>query len=79
MVFMRMRDDEADKISLQLLDEAEVGHQEIDARQVRAGESQSEIHEDPLARTLGTKSIQHGIHADLAKTAQRRENQFTVH
>jgi hypothetical protein len=43
MVLMRMSDDDADEILLRLLDEAEVRHDEVDARQVLARKGDPEI------------------------------------
>src|ERR1700722_4085380 len=49
MVFVCMSDDHPDQIPLRLLDEAEIRHDEIDARQVLVGEADADVDHQPLA------------------------------
>ena len=78
MILVRMRDDKTDEVLLRLLDKGEVGHDEIRARQVLAGEGKAEIDHQPFARLDRTVAVKRAIHADLAETAERRENEFVA-
>ena len=78
VVLVRMGDDDADQILLRLLDETEVRHDEIDARQVLTGEGDAEIDHQPLARVFGAVAVQGAIHADLAQAAERDEHELAV-
>ncbi len=78
MVFVRMGDDDADEVLLRLLDEADVGHDEIDAGQVVAGEGDAEIDHQPFARLRRPIAVERAIHADFAEAAEGREHEFAV-
>ena len=76
MVLMGMRDDEAEEILPDPLDESEVRQQQVDARQVRPGKRQPAIHHDPLAPFRWPEAVKRGIHADFAQASERAEDQF---
>ena len=78
MVLVRMGDDDADEILLHLLDEADVGHDEIDARQVVAGEGDAEVDHQPLARLRRAIAVERAIHSDFAQAPERREHELAV-
>ena len=78
MVLVGVGDDEADEILLRLLDEGEVGHDQIDARQILAGEGEAEVDHQPFAAARRAEAVERAIHADLAEAAERRENEFVV-
>ena len=78
MILMRMGDDDADEVFLDLFDEFHVRQDQIDARQVVAGEGHADIDQQPFALLGGAEAIERAIHADLAKTAKRREDQFVL-
>ena len=78
MVLVGVGDDEADEVLLRLLDEGEVGHDEIDARQILAGEGEAEIDHQPFAALGRPEAVERAIHADFAETAERGEYQLAV-
>ena len=78
VILMRMGDDDPDQILLRLLDEAEIRHDEIDARQVLAGEGDAEVDHQPLARVRRPIAVKGAIHADLAQAAERGEHELAV-
>ena len=78
MILVRVGDDEADEVVLDLLDEGEVGHDEIDARQILAREGEAEIDHQPFAAAGRPKAVERAIHADFAETAERREHELAV-
>ena len=43
-----------------------------------AAEAHAAIDEDPLPVVLRTETVERGIHADFAETAERDENEFVV-
>ena len=69
MILMGVGDDEADEILLRLLDEGEVGHDEIDARQFVAGEGEAEIDHQPFAALGRPEAVERAVHADFAEAA----------
>ena len=77
MVFVRVREHDAGEV-LALLDQiADVGQDQIDARQMLfAGERHAEIDGEPLRVRPSPEAVDRQIHADLADAAERREHQF---
>src|SRR6185503_15376845 len=55
---------------------ANVGENQVDARQVVARERDAEIDREPLARVLAPQPVDREVHADLADAAQRREDEL---
>src|SRR5271165_368153 len=78
MVFVRMGDDDAGEVLSRLLDETDVGHDEIDAGQVVACEGDAEIDHQPLARLRRPIAVERAIHADFAQAPQGREHELAV-
>ena len=72
MILVRMGQHHADKVLFALLDEIEVGKDQIDARIFVAAESHTQVDHQPLA----VAPIEVDVHADLARSAQRAENEF---
>ena len=72
MVLVPVRQDDAGELVLLLLDEFEVGQDEVDARIIRIGEGQPEIDHQPLA----LRAVEIDVHADLARPAERAEQQL---
>ena len=76
VILVGMSDDNADQILLRFFDEGDVGHQQIDAGQVLAGEGETDVDHQPFAGARRAEAVERTIHADLAETAKRSENQF---
>src|SRR5689334_16111290 len=72
MVLMPVREDDPGEILLLVLDELQVGKDQVDAGIVGAGKGQPQIDHDPLAPA----AIQIDVHADLARSAERDEKEF---
>ena len=72
MVLVPVRKDDAGKPLLLILDELQVGKDELDTRIARIGEGQAKVDHQPL--TAATVEID--VHANLARAAERAENQF---
>ena len=58
------------------LEEGDVRQDEVDARQVRPGEGDAAIDDDPVAVVRRPEAVEAQIHADLADAAERHEDQF---
>ena len=67
VILVRVSNDDADEIAFDLLDEGEVGHDQIDARRLVAGEGETEIDHQPFAALGRPEAIERAIHADLAQ------------
>src|SRR5215471_7255044 len=76
MIFVRMREHEAQKIAPLLQQVANVRHDEIDARQRIVGEGNAKIDRNPLPALLVAEAVDREIHANLAGPAERREYEF---
>ena len=57
---------------------ARSGIKQIDAGQLVAGEAEAEVDHQPLAAARRAEAVERAIHADLAETAKRREDQFVA-
>ena len=66
MILVRMGDDEADEVLFHLLDEGEVGHDEIHARQILPRECEAQIDHQPLAAADRAIAVERAIHPDFA-------------
>ena len=77
MILVRVREHDAGKVSPLLLEETNVGEDEIDAGQVVAGEGDAEIHRHPGAPALVAEAVDGEIHPDLADAAERRKDEFS--
>src|SRR5208282_2247154 len=78
MVLVRMGEDDSGEVLLHILDEADVGHDEIDAGQVVAGEGDPEIDHQPFARLRRAIAVERAIHANFAQAPEGREYQLVV-
>src|SRR3546814_7878370 len=74
MVFMAVGEDDAEQVRLALLDEGDVGQDELDPGIGGIGEGEAEIDHHPFA--LG--AIEIDVHADLARAAKREEEEFVA-
>src|SRR5690606_12898456 len=78
MVLVRVGDDDADEVLPLLLEEADVGEDEIDTRHILAREGDAAVDEQPLAPARRPEAVETGVHADLAETAERYEYEAVV-
>ena len=72
MILVAVGQDDPGEPLLLLLDELEVGQDQVDARIGRIGEGQAEVDHDPLAAA----AVEIDVHADLARAAEGDEQQF---
>jgi hypothetical protein len=72
MVFVTVREDDPGEAIALVLDELQLGQDQVDAGLVRIGEGQPQVDHQPL--TAGAVKID--IHADLARPAERAEQQL---
>ena len=72
MVLMAVGEDDAEQVVALLLDEVEVGQDQLDAGIVGIGEGQAEIDHQPFALA----AVEIDVHADLARAAEREEEEF---
>ena len=78
MILVRVGDDDADEVALDLLHEAQVGHDEIGPRRLVAGEGEAEIDHQPLAAARRAEAVKRAVHPDLAQAAQGHEHELRV-
>ena len=79
MVLVRMGEHDAEDILAFLDQVADVGQDQVDARQVLfARERHADIDHDPLPARRGAEPVDRQIHADLADAAERRKDQFVA-
>ena len=77
MILMGVRQHEADQVLALLLQEADVGHDQIDARQMLlVSKGHAEIDREPGALMAIAEAVDRQVHADLADAAERRKGQF---
>ena len=77
MVFMGMSQHQADQVLALLFKKADIGHDEIDARQMLlVAEGHPEIDRQPAALMAVAEAVDRQVHADLADAAERRKGQF---
>ncbi len=74
MVLMAVGQDDAEQIVAPLLDEGEIGQDQLDARIFGIGEGQAEIDHHPFALA----AVEIDVHADLARAAEREEEEFVA-
>ncbi len=79
VILMRVRHDDADEILRVRLDEAEVGHDDVDAGiEVPLWKGDAEVDHQPFARLLRSQTVEVAVHPDFAETAERDENEFAL-
>ena len=77
VIFVGMRQDQADEILALFLQKLNIGHDQVDARQVfLVAKGHAEIDREPGALVAVAEPIDRQIHADLADAAKRRKGQF---
>ncbi len=76
MVLVRMGEQEAGDIVALLLEEADVGEDDVDARLLVAAEGDAHVDDQPLARPRAAVAVEVEIHADLANAAERHEDEL---
>src|SRR3954451_25110118 len=75
VILVRVGDEDAEKVLPFLLDEAEIGVDQIDAGQVfLAPEPHAAIDQNPLAVVLRPEAVERGVHADLPEATKGNEN-----
>src|SRR6185437_13491818 len=77
MILVRMREHQAGDIFALLHQIADVGQDQVDARQLLfAGKRHAEVDREPGARAPVAEPVDRQVHADLADAAERREHEF---
>src|SRR5262245_64893574 len=72
MILVAVGEHEADEIAAALLDEADLGHDDLDARRALVAEGDAEVDHQPLAAI----AIEIEVHADLPCPAQGAEQEL---
>ena len=72
MVLMPVGQHDPEQILVPLFDEGEIGQDQVDAGIGRIGEGHAEIDHHPFA----VAAVEIDVHADLARAAEREEEQF---
>src|SRR4051812_9628653 len=72
MVLVTMGQDDPREPFLLFLDELEIGQDQVDPRIARVGEGQAEVDHDPLPAA----AVEIDVHADLARSAERAEQEL---
>jgi hypothetical protein len=77
MVFVGVGQHQADQVLALFLQEADVGHDQIDARQMLLiAKGYPEIDCKPRALMAVAEAVDRQVHADLADATKRRKSQF---
>ena len=77
MIFVGVRQHEADQIVALLLEEANVRHDQVDAGQMLlVAEGDAEVDRQPGTLMPVAEPVDRQVHADLADAAERRKGQF---
>ena len=77
MVFMGVGQHEADQVLALFFQEADVGHDQVDAGQMLlVAKGDAEIDREPGALMAVAEAVDRQVHADLADAAERRKGQF---
>jgi hypothetical protein len=72
MVLVPVGQDDPGQTILLLLDELQLGQDQVDPRIVHVGECHAEVDHQPLAAA----TVEIDVHADLARPAERAKQQF---
>jgi hypothetical protein len=79
VVLVAVREHETEDVATLLHEKADVGQDEIDARQLLlGGKGDAAIDDDPLPAPLVAEAIDREVHPDLADAAERREHEFIL-
>jgi len=77
MVFVGMGQHQANEILALLFEKADIGHDQIDARQMLlVAKGYAEIDREPGALVAVAKAVDRQVHADLTDATERRKGQF---
>ncbi len=76
MILMRVGQQQAGDVVPLLLDEADVGQDDVDAGLGLAAEGHAHIDDQPLARAVAPVAVEIQVHADLAHAAERQEDEI---
>ena len=77
MILMGVGQHQADQVLALLFEEADVGHDQVDAGQMLlVAKGHAEIDRQPRSLMAVAETIDRQVHADLADTAERRKGQF---
>jgi hypothetical protein len=74
MVLMPVRQDDAEQVLAALLDEFQIGQDQLDAGIGRIGEGHAEIDHQPFAAA----AVEIDVHADLARAAKGEKEEFVL-
>src|SRR3546814_6262537 len=74
MILMAMGEDDAGQHLAALLDEGEIGQDDVDAGIMGIGEGDAEIDHQPFA----VAAVEIDVHAELARAAKREEEEFVT-
>ena len=72
MVFVAVGEDDTQEVLAAFLDEGEIGEDKLDARVSGVGKGHAEVDHDPFA----VAAVEVDVHADLARTAEREEEEL---
>ena len=76
VVLVTVRQDQRQHVLGIVLEEARIGHDQLDAGLRRAGESDAAIDDDPFAAIARTEAVGGHVHADFADAAKRHEDEL---
>ena len=76
MILMRVGEQQAVDVVALVLEEADVGQDDVDAGLGVAAEGDAHVDDQPLARAAAAIAVEIQIHADLAHAAQRQEDEI---
>ena len=74
MVLVGVGQHDAQKVGAAFLDEGRIGHHDLDAGHGVVGEADAEVDHQPLAGM----AVEIEVHADLARAAQREEEELVL-
>src|SRR5947207_4709137 len=60
------------------LEKANIGHDQVDAGDLRVGEGNAHVDAKPFPPAAGAEAVQREVHADLADAAERHEQKLVV-
>src|SRR5690606_12950787 len=75
-VLMRMRNHDAAEVLQFLLDEADIGQDQLNPWQIRSWKGDAAVDNDPFAPGRRAETVKGEVHTDLADAAQRAKYQF---
>ena len=78
MVLVGVGEDEAEQVLLLAFDIERVGHDDFNARLAAIGEGDAQVDRQPFTVRGRTIAVEVEVHADLARAAERQEDEFVV-